>query len=108
MLALSEAAVGGAVCLLAVLVPGAVLWFIWRFFRSAVKSGTAAALPGVTVTQPPPATPPARVIAGAQFTEADVRRIVREELLAAQEAARARRAGSQASTPPGPSRGPSR
>lgn len=83
------------------------LWLIWRFLSSAVRSGVQQAQPAAPVAQAPrlmPAPPP--VVPG--LSEADVRRIVREELRAAQQAAAARRAGSPGATSPGPSRGPSR
>lgn len=80
------------------------LWLVWKFLSSAVRAGVSSAAP-VTPPAAPIAAPP---VARAGITEADVRRIVREELRAVQAAAAARRAGSPGATPPGSSRAPSR
>lgn len=91
-----ESFVGTALCLLPVLVIGLVLLLVWKFFRSAVRSGVTQAQPAApqaSLSPPPPPGP----------SDDHIRRIVREELkalLAARAAAKAT-PGSSGSTPPG-------
>lgn len=78
-----------ALCALIPAVPILVVLVIWRFFRSAVRSGVSQAVQSVP-------TPPAVVHAG--MTEAQVREIVRDELrrISAERAARAAAAPKKA------------
>ena len=100
ILASSEAEIAAFVCVLAVVVPLFVIWLVWRFFQTAVKSGVQAARPTAVDRY--------QSMGQQALTESDVRQIVREEVRAIQEEARARRGGTPGAKPPGPSPGPSR
>lgn len=80
-------------CMLLPTVPILILLLIWRFFRSAVRSGVSQAQPAHAVpahTHASPAHQPPTV-AQASMTEQQVRDIVRDEIrrITAERAARA-------------------
>lgn len=62
------------ICLLAVAIPALIVVVIWRFLRSAVRSGVrqGAPKPSDPVILAPPAAP--------VITEAQIREIVRDEI----------------------------
>lgn len=86
--------------------PFLALLVIYLFFRSIVRSGVQQAQRSAPPTAHPAPEPPRIVAAG--LTEADVRRIVRDELRAVQAEAAARRGGSPGATRPETSPSPSR